>query len=218
MSLIRPSPPDDKARQRRCCPGRPARGPGDRLGGVLAETKGAPVGRVAGEPPGSDATGPERLLRRLGELGIAAPTVPYPAHRTVEQGRQRRGALAGAFTKNLLLQDKKGRLFLFTVAEDRVLDLRTAHTRVGARGRLGLASADRMREVLGVEPGALTPLALINDQEGLVTAVVDAALLTAGQVNVHPLVNTQSTGLRPADLLAFVHSCGREALIVEFGP
>ena len=134
MSLIRPSPPDDKARQRRRCPGRPVRGPGDRFGGVLAETKGAPVGRVAGEPPGSDATGSERLLRRLGELGIAAPTVPYPAHRTVEQGRQRRGALAGAFTKNLLLQDKKGRLFLFTVAEDRVLDLRTAHTRIGARG------------------------------------------------------------------------------------
>ena len=135
MSLIRPSPPDDKARQRRCCSRRPVRGPRDRFGGVLAEMKGAPVGRVAGEPPGSDATGPERLLRRLGELGIAAPTVPYPAHRTVEQGRQRRGALAGAFTKNLLLQDKKGRLFLFTVAEDRVLDLRTAHTRIDALPR-----------------------------------------------------------------------------------
>ena len=172
--------------------------------------------RAAAGPSGSGATGRERVLRRFDELGIAAPTAPYPAHRTVGEGKQRRGAMAGVFTKNLLLRDKKDRLFLFTVDEDRVLDLRTAHMRVGASGRLGLAPAGRMREVLGVEPGALTPLALINDEDGLVTAVVDASLLAAGQVNVHPLVNTESTGLRPADLLAFVESCGREALIVNF--
>ena len=174
------------------------------------------MGRAAAELSGSDATGRERVLRRLGELGIAAPTAPYPAHRSVEEGKERRGAMAGTFTKNLLLRDKKDRLFLFTVDEDRVLDLRTAHIRVGASGRLGLAPAERMREVLGVEPGALTPLALINDEQGLVTVVVDASLMAASQVNVHPLINTESTGLRPADLLAFVESCDREALIVKF--
>jgi Ala-tRNA(Pro) deacylase len=73
-----------------------------------------------------------------------------------------------------------------------------------------------MREVLRIEPGALTPLALIHDEDGLVTAVVDASLLEADQVNFHPLVNTESTGLRPSELLAFIRSCGREALIVEF--
>ncbi|HEV2371734.1 MAG TPA: YbaK/EbsC family protein [Streptosporangiaceae bacterium] len=176
------------------------------------------MGRVAGEPSGSDVRRRERVLHRLSELGIAAHTAPYPAHRTVGEGKERRGAMAGTFTKNLLLRDKKGRLFLFTVDEDRVLDLRTAHTRVGASGRLGLAPAERLHEVLGVEPGALTPLALIHDQECLVTAVVDAALLAADQVNVHPLVNTESTGLRPADLLTFVKSCGREAMIVKFDP
>ncbi len=175
------------------------------------------MGRAAAEPSGSDATGRERLLCRLGELGIAAPTAPYPAHSTVGEGKERRGAMAGTFTKNLLLRDKKDRLFLFTVHEDRALDLRTAHMLVGASGRLSLAPAERMREVLGVDSGALTPLALINDEEGLVTAVVDAALLAVGQVNVHPLVNTESTGLRPADLLAFIESCGREALVVKFG-
>lgn len=185
--------------------------------GVPTRAKGIPMGRAAVGAEGRDASGPERVLRRLAELGIAAPTVPYPAHRTVGEGKERRGAMTGAFTKNLLLRDKKDRLFLFTVGEDRVVDLRTAHRRVGASGRLGLAPAERMCEVLGVEPGALTPLALINDKEGLVTAVVDAELLAASQVNVHPLVNTESTGLRPADLLAFIKSCGREALLVKFG-
>jgi Ala-tRNA(Pro) deacylase len=159
----------------------------------------------------------DRVLRRLGELGITAPTVPYPAHRTVKEGKELRGAMEGSFTKNLLLQDKKERLFLFTIAEDRMLDLKVLHRRVGANGRLGLAPIERVREVLGVEPGELTPLALINDDEGLVTVVVDASLLQAEQVNVHPLVNTESTGLRPIDLLAFIESCGRAALIVELG-
>ncbi len=70
--------------------------------------------------------------------------------------------------------------------------------------------------VLGVSPGALTLLALINDPDGLVTVVVDASLLQADQVNFHPLVDEDSTGLRPDDLLTFVRSCGREPLIVDF--
>lgn len=166
--------------------------------------------------PATDTAARDRVLRRLGELGIDAPTVPYPAHRTVQEGKELRGAMTGTFTKNLLVRDKKGRLFLFAVLEDRMLDLKKLHTRVGASGHLGLASAERMREVLGVEPGALTPLALINDDEGLVTAVVDASLLQAEQVNFHPLVNTESTGLRPADLIAFIESCGRKVLVVDF--
>jgi Ala-tRNA(Pro) deacylase len=81
----------------------------------------------------------ERLLRRLDELGIAATMVPYPAHRTVEEGKALRGRMAGTFTKNLLLKDKKGRLFLVAAHEDRVIDLKTLHSRIGASGRVGFA-------------------------------------------------------------------------------
>jgi Ala-tRNA(Pro) deacylase len=159
-----------------------------------------------------------RLLKRFAELGIDAPTVSYPAHNTVEEGKALRGAMSGTFTKNLLLKDKKGRLFLLAIHEDRELDLKTLHTLVGASGRLGFASSDRMIEVLGLSPGALTPFGVIDDRDGLVTVVVDRVLLNAEQVNFHPLVNTESTGLSPRDLLAFIRSCGREALVVDLGP
>ena len=157
-----------------------------------------------------------RLFARFAELGIDAATVPYPAHATVEEGKALRGQMAGTFTKNLLLKDKKDRVFLFAIHEDRALDLKTLHTRIGANGRLGFASAERMMELLGVMPGALTPLGLINDDAGTVAAVIDAALMEAGQVNFHPLVNTESIGLKPAGLLAFIRSCGREPMLVDF--
>ncbi|MEQ1715455.1 MAG: prolyl-tRNA synthetase associated domain-containing protein [Hyphomicrobium sp.] len=156
------------------------------------------------------------LFERFALLGVEAPTVPYPAHKTVEEGKRLRGTMAGTFTKNLLLRDKKSRLFLFSVLQDRELELRTLHTRVGASGRLGFASPERVTEVLGVAPGALTPLSIINSRDGLVTAVIDRCLIDAGQVNFHPLVNTESTGLAPNSLIQFIRSCGREPLIVDF--
>lgn len=158
----------------------------------------------------------ERLFERFASLGIAAPTVPYPAHQTVEEGKVLRGAMAGTFTKNLLLKDKKDRVFLFSIHEDRALDLKSLHTRIGANGRLGFASGERMTELLGVMPGALTPLGLINDDANAVTAVIDASLLNAEQVNFHPLINTESTGLGPSELLTFIRSCGREPMLIDF--
>jgi Ala-tRNA(Pro) deacylase len=159
----------------------------------------------------------ERLFARFAELGIAAPTIAYPAHVTVEEGKRLRGEMVGTFTKNLLLRDKKGRLFLIAVHEDRALDLKTLHSLLGANGRLGFAPAERMESVLGVGPGWLTPFSIINDRGNLVTVVLDAALLQVEQVNFHPLVQEESTGLAPEELVAFVRSCGREVVVVDLG-
>lgn len=158
-----------------------------------------------------------RLFNRLERLGIAARPVPYPAHASVAEGKRLRGKMAGMFTKNLLLQDKKYRLFLVSIHEDRDVDLGRLHTKIGASGRLSFAPAARMLERLGVRPGALTPLSLINDIDVHVTAVIDSALLTADLINFHPLTNTESIGLAPADLLKFIRSCDRDALLLDLG-
>ena len=165
----------------------------------------------------SQNEGREKLFRHLNELGIEALTVPYPSHRSVKEGKALRGDMRGMFTKNLLLKDKKGRLFLVVAHEDQTVDLKTLHTRVGASRSLRFTSAEEMRDVLRIAPGALTPLALMNDEEGLVTVVIDVDLMGADQLNFHPLVNTESTGIRPDDLLVFIDSCGREAVITDLG-
>lgn len=158
----------------------------------------------------------QRLFDRFAELGIEMKIVPYPAHKTVEEGKALRGSMAGTFTKNLLLKDKKSRHFLLSIHEDRNIDLKTLHKRLGAKGQIGFASTERVQEYLDVTPGALTPLGLINDGQGAVTAVIDASLLDAGQLNFHPLINTESIGLSADQLLNFIRTCGREPMIVDF--
>lgn len=162
-----------------------------------------------------NASAADRLYARLDELDIATTTVPYPAHRTVEEGRALRGSMSGTFTKNLLLRDRKKRLFLIVAEENRDVDLKTIHSRIGARGHLSFAPAETMRENLGVEPGAATPFGLLHDLNRLVTPVIDASLMAVAQLNFHPLIQTASTGIRPEDLVAFMRACGHEPLIVE---
>jgi len=157
----------------------------------------------------------DRLFCRLEELGIETTTLPYPAHRTVDEGRALRGSMSGTFTKNLLLKDKKGRLFLIVCEERREIDLKTLHTRVGANGRLGFASPESVRNVLGVEPGAATPFGLMNDIDRQVTPVIDASLMSAALLNFHPLEQTASTSIRPTNLVSFILDCGHKPLIVE---
>ena len=159
---------------------------------------------------------PDDLFRRLEALNIATTTTDYPAHSTVEEGIALRGEMAGMFTKNLLLRDKKKALYLLAVEENRAVDLKILHRRIGARGRLGFAPGEIMIDLLGVEPGALTPFALINDLERAVTPVLDAVLFTAEQVNFHPLVQTGSTGIAPDDLAAFLKAVDHEPVIVDF--
>lgn len=117
--------------------------------------------------------------------------------------------MVGTFTKNLLLIDKKGRLFFVTAFEDTTIDLKTFHTRVGGHGRVSFASSETMQEILHVAPGTATPLALINDTENQITLVIDAALTGADQLNFHPMTHTESIGLTPDQFAAFVDSCGK---------
>lgn len=156
------------------------------------------------------------MFERFAALGIRASTVPYPASHSVEAGKMLRGQMKGTFTKNLLLKDKKDHIFLLSVFEDLEVDLKTLHKRIGAHGRLGFASAKSMIDLLGVMPGALTPLSIINDKNNQIIVVLDASLMQAEQVNFHPLINTESTGLHPQELLKFLQSCDHEPILVDF--
>ena len=157
---------------------------------------------------------PSDLFAFLDKLGIAHATVTHPALFTVEQSRELRGTIPGAHTKNLFLKDKKDALFLATALEDAVIELKSLHRRLGASGRFSFGSADLMRATLGIEPGAVTPFAAMNDSERRVSVVLDAALMRHETLNCHPLVNTMTTSIARADLVRFLEATGHPPRIV----
>src|SRR5476651_451640 len=114
---------------------------------------------------------PEELFTALDALGIKHQTVKHPPVFTVEQAASLRGQIAGGHTKNLFLRDKKNALYLVVAQEDAEIDLKSLHRTLGASGRFSFGSADLLREVWGVVPGAVTPFGAINDTEGRVTEI-----------------------------------------------
>jgi len=84
----------------------------------------------------------EDLLAYLDQLGIATTTVEHPPLHTVEDSRALRGKIPGGHTKNLFLKDKKSRLFLLTLGETDILDLKRVHEKIGAQGRVSFGSAE----------------------------------------------------------------------------
>jgi Ala-tRNA(Pro) deacylase len=156
---------------------------------------------------------PDELFAYLDSRGIAHKSVSHPPLFTVEESRALRGQIAGAHTKNLFLRDKKGAAFLVAALEDAAIELKSLHRLLGASGRFSFGSADLMREMLGVEPGAVTPFAVINDKALRVTVVLDAAMMAHRLLNFHPLVNTRTTTISRQGLLEFLEATGHQPRI-----
>lgn len=158
--------------------------------------------------------GERELMDRLARLGIATTTVRHPPVFTVDESKALRGELPGAHIKNLFLKDKKGRLWLVVAAEDRPIDLKDLRRRLGA-ATLSFGRPELLREVLGVEPGSVTPFGVINDVDARVTVVIDAALMAADVIHAHPLTNTASSAIAPADLCTFLEDTGHPPQLLD---
>ena len=156
---------------------------------------------------------PDDLFAYLTGLGIAHTTVTHPPLFTVEQSQALRGTIPGGHTKNLFLKDKKDAVFLVVAPEEGRVDLKSLHRLLGASGRFSFGSADLMRELLGVEPGAVTAFGVLNDTERRISVVIDAGLMQNATINCHPLVNTMTTSIARDDLLKFLRATGHEPRI-----
>lgn len=156
---------------------------------------------------------PDQLFAALDALAIKYTTVKHPPLFTVEQSRALRGQIPGGHTKNLFLRDKKHALFLVVAEEEADIDLKGLHRLLGANGRFSFGSSDLLREVWGVEPGAVTPFGAMNDTAGRVTVVLDKAMLAHPTLNFHPLVNTMTTSIARDDLIRFLESTGHSPRI-----
>lgn len=133
---------------------------------------------------------------------------------TVEEAKQHCGHIPGAHCKNLFLRNKKRAYWLVVLLNDAVVNLDGLGVELGA-GRFSFASAQRLDEILGVIPGAVTPLALVNDKERQVQIALDKRLFDFAAVTFHPLVNSATVAFAPDDLLRFLETMGYAPRFVE---
>ena len=123
--------------------------------------------------------------------------------------------LGGARTKNLFLRDKKGtRQALVVVRADKAVDLRALSEGI-AFERPSFGSADRLTRCLGIEPGAVSLLALVNDAAHAVELFIDRDLWSAEQVQCHPLVNTATLAIPHEGVERFLAATGHEVRLID---
>ena len=116
--------------------------------------------------------------------------------------------------KNLFVRDdKKRNYYLITVKGDKRVDLKEFRKRHGLRN-LSFASADDLMAIMGLIPGAVTPLGLLCDAERRVHFYLDADFVHH-MIGVHPNDNTATVWLNAGDLAALIREHGNEVHIAE---
>ncbi len=159
----------------------------------------------------------EQLLEYLSNHHILYTLYTHPQLFTCEQAAEIVAQLnmPGMGVKNLFLKDSKKKLYLISAAYNTRVDLKTVGKVLEAK-ELRFADAQLLMHYLGVEPGSVTPLALINDTEQAVQAIIDADLLKQEYIQVHPLKNDATVVITPADLIKFFGLSNRPYMVYDF--
>ena len=158
-------------------------------------------------------TTPSELLAYLAELGIKYENTPPPAVFTAEEGEKYWKNIPGMHCKNLFCKDAKGKLWLIVAPALKRVELKAVPALIGSK-RLSFANEELLFETLGVHGGSVTPFAIINDGENRVGVVLDKEMMEQEKINFHPLTNTATTTITPADLMTFMRACRHDPQIV----
>lgn len=116
--------------------------------------------------------------------------------------------------KNLFVRDdKKCNYYLITVKGDKRVDLKEFRRKNGLRN-LSFASPDDLMAIMGLIPGSVTPLGLLNDKEHRVCFYLDSAF-NGTLIGVHPNDNTATVWIESEDLLRLIKEHGNEVHIAD---
>ncbi len=146
---------------------------------------------------------PDTLLKKMEAMNIPFHLHHHRAVFSVADGDDVDAKIPGFHTRNMFLRDKKEKMFLITLGQRDPIDLKKLESVLNC-GRLSFGSPQRLMKYLGVTPGSVTPLAILNDINHEVTQILDARMMMQDVINMHPLINTMTVGLTAPDLLKVI--------------
>ena len=154
----------------------------------------------------------DTLLETLKEWSISYNLFEHVPLRTVEDSKKVEGIFTstengGGHVKNLYLRDKKKRNILLVAEQDQAIDLKKLSKNLNF-SNLSFGSPERLMQNLGVRPGAVTPLSMINGVNNNVSLFMDRALRNKTVIYVHPLVNDRTIEMTIENLEKFFSKIG----------
>ena len=149
----------------------------------------------------------------LEKLNINYDMVEHEAICTIKEAKEKVKNIDGYGCKCLFLKNKKNAYFLYTVLEDKRVDLKNLANKLET-SRLQFASLEDLESLLGLEQGAVTPLGIINDNSNRVKLVFDTNLRHR-KILVHPNRNTATLAIEYEDLLKYLKNLNHQVIEIE---
>ena len=119
-----------------------------------------------------------------------------------------------AATKNLFLKDKKHRYFLLVARENAAINLKELQRALDSAS-LHFASPEELQEILGLIPGSVSPLGVLNDEERRVEVAIDDEL-RGKLIAMHPNENTATVWLEEPELSKIIKEHGNKIRFVKW--
>ena len=158
----------------------------------------------------------ERCYELLDRLEVRYVRVDHEHADTIEMCEEVEGLLGCKICKNLFLTNRQQTdFYLLLMPGEKPFKTKLLSKQIGS-ARLSFASPEHMQELLGVTPGSVSVLGLMNDAERRVRLLVDRDLLKEERFGCHPCLNTSSLCFSTEALLhTVIPALGHEVTWVE---
>ena len=151
----------------------------------------------------------------LDKMGIPYEIVEHPAAHTTEEADEYIKGKEGVRTKTMFMTNKKKTEFYLLVMDDaKRLDFHEFQDLTNTK-RIKMASAESLKEQMGLEPGIVSIFGLINNHEKNIHVYFDRAILDEKTMTFHPNVNTRTIFVASKDVLKFVKEMGYDYQILD---
>ncbi len=153
------------------------------------------------------------VTEKLDFLGINYKLYEHKAVYTMEEAAKEEENLNlpknGVVVKNLFLKEHNSDKYVLVVTTgEKNVDIKSLRRWLGTKP-LSFATEKELEEILGISRGAVSPLSVINDKEGIVSLIIDDELKDNEDIllGVHPNENTATLFITYKELEKYAESC-----------
>lgn len=171
-----------------------------------------------GRPDNVDGRLPRemRTYDFLDNLGIEYLRTDHDRADNMEACNEIDAVLGVLICKNLFLCNRqKTKFYLLMMPGDKKFKTKELSSQINS-ARLSFADAEDMLKYLDIEPGAVSIMGLMNDQNHDVSLLIDEDVLKGKEIGCHPCVCTSSLKINTSDIIdKFLPATGHDYITVH---